>query len=75
VAGLFVIRGRPFEGYKTPLFPFTPIVFLAITAVVLLLIALRNPFQTVLGVLVVLLGLPVYYYFFKSKGDLKIWPG
>jgi APA family basic amino acid/polyamine antiporter len=67
VAGLFVIDRRDLGGYKTPLFPFTPIVFLAITAVVLLLIALKNPFQTVLGVLVVLLGLPVYYYFFNRK--------
>jgi Amino acid transporters len=67
VSGLFVICRREFEGYKTPLFPFTPIVFLAITAVVLILIALKNPFQTVLGVLVVLLGLPVYYYFFNRK--------
>lgn len=68
VAGLFVIRRRrPFEGYSTPLFPLTPIFFIAITAFVLLLIAMRNPLQSILGVLVVLLGLPVYYYFFRQK--------
>jgi APA family basic amino acid/polyamine antiporter len=69
--GLFVVQKRDFEGYKTPFFPFTPIVFLALTAVVLFLIGVGNPFQTLLGVLVVLLGLPVYYYFFLRKGDLK----
>lgn len=67
VAGLFVIRKRPFAGYATPLFPLTPIVFIAITAFVLLLIAIQNPLQSILGVAVVLLGLPVYYYFFGRK--------
>lgn len=67
VAGLFVIRKREFNGFKTPLFPFTPILFLILTAVVLLLIGLRDPLQTGLGTLVVLLGLPVYYYFFDRK--------
>jgi APA family basic amino acid/polyamine antiporter len=67
VAGLFRIRRRPFEGYKTPLFPFTPIAFLSITAMVLLLIAMGNPLQSLIGVVVVLLGLPVYYYFFGRK--------
>lgn len=67
VGGLFVVRRRDFEGYKTPFFPFTPIVFLALTAIVLLLIGFRNPFQALLGVFVVLLGLPVYYYLFRQK--------
>jgi APA family basic amino acid/polyamine antiporter len=71
VAGLFKIRKREFEGYKTILFPFTPIFFITITAIVLLMIAMRNPRQTFLGVAVVLLGLPVYYLIF-SKNKSKI---
>ena len=71
VAGLFRIRKREFHGYHTPLYPVTPIIFLAITAVVLFLIGLGNPFQTVLGTAVVLLGLPVYYYLFRKQGDLN----
>jgi basic amino acid/polyamine antiporter, APA family len=67
VAGLFKIRKREFDGYKTILFPITPIFFLTITAIVLLLIAMRNGFQTILGIAVVLLGIPVYYLIFSKN--------
>jgi basic amino acid/polyamine antiporter, APA family len=70
VAGLFRLRRRDHDGYRTPLFPATPVFFLAITAVVLLLIAARNPVQTGLGLGVTLLGLPVYYLLFvRGKKD------
>ncbi len=62
VAGIFKIHKSEFSGYKTFLYPLTPIFFLAITAIVLLMIAMKNPFQSFLGVAVVLLGLPVYYF-------------
>lgn len=67
VVGLFRIRKRPFSGYRTPIFPLTPLFFLAITAVVLFFIAMKNPKQTVVGAAVVLLGVPVYYLIFRSK--------
>jgi APA family basic amino acid/polyamine antiporter len=67
VAGLFKIRKQEFSGYKTPFFPFTPIVFLTLTAIVLFLIGMKNPLQTIFGIGVVLLGIPVYYLFFKEK--------
>ncbi len=67
VAGLFKIRKREFGGYKTILFPFTPLFFLSITLLVLLMIAMRNPFQSFLGAAVVLLGIPVYYLIFSKN--------
>jgi basic amino acid/polyamine antiporter, APA family len=67
VAGLFKIHKNEFAGYKTLLYPLTPIFFLAITAVVLLMIAMKNPFQSFLGVAVVLFGLPVYYLILGNK--------
>ncbi|MEZ5306015.1 MAG: amino acid permease [Pyrinomonadaceae bacterium] len=67
VAGIFRIRKNPSDGYETPLYPFTPIFFLSITAVVLILISMRNPLQSFLGVGVVLIGLPVYFLVFKSE--------
>ncbi len=67
VTGLFKIHKTEFTGYKTFLYPFTPIFFLLITAVVLLLIAMKNPFQSFLGVAVVLLGLPVYHFVLRQK--------
>ena len=67
VAGIFKIHKREFNGYKTVLFPFTPIFFLTITAAVLLMIAMRNPLQSFLGAAVVSLGIPVYYLIFKRN--------
>jgi len=64
VAGLFRIRSRPHDGYKTWAYPLTPVFFLFVTAVVLMLIAARNPVQTLLGIAVTLAGLPVYYLVF-----------
>ena len=71
VAGLFIIRRRDFDGYKTPFFPLTAIIFLGLTGMVLLLIFLKNPLQAILGGAVVILGLPIYYWFFRQKGNLK----
>lgn len=70
VAGLFVIRRRDFAGYRTPLYPVTPLTFLAITAIVLFFIGMRDPARTLLGTAVVLLGLPVYYFVFRKQGEL-----
>ena len=67
VAGLFKIHKLEFDGYKATLYPLTPIFFLVITALVLLLIAVQNPFQSFLGVAVVLAGIPVYYLLFRRK--------
>ena len=67
VAGLFRLRRRPHEGYRTPLYPLTPLFFLAITAFVLLLIAMQQSKETFLGLGVVTLGLPVYYLVVKRN--------
>lgn len=71
VAGIFKIHKTEFSGYKTYLFPITPIFFLAVTAIVLLLIAMKNPFQSFLGVAVVLCGLPVYYLILGKTNNLS----
>jgi basic amino acid/polyamine antiporter, APA family len=67
IAGLFKIHKREFGGYKTIFYPLTPIFFLSVTAVVLLMIAMKNPKQSFLGAAVVLSGVPVYYLIFKGK--------
>ncbi|MEO5857927.1 MAG: amino acid permease [Pyrinomonadaceae bacterium] len=71
VASLFWIRKQPHDGFKTPLYPLTPIVFLSITAVVLFFIAMRDPVTAFSGVGLVLLGLPVYYYFRSKRGQMN----
>jgi basic amino acid/polyamine antiporter, APA family len=69
VCGLFRIRKQAFDGYRTPMFPLPPIIFIAITAIVLFFIALRNPIQTVIGAVVVLLGVPVYHLIFRKTNS------
>jgi len=69
VVSLFVLRRRqPGQGvYRTPGYPVTPIVFLALIALLLFLLGGHNPKQALLGVCVVALGLPVYYLLFRRR--------
>jgi basic amino acid/polyamine antiporter, APA family len=68
VAGLFRIRRRaPAASYRTWGYPATPVVFLALVAVVLFLVAVRSPLQAALGVGIVALGAPVYYLLFRRR--------
>jgi basic amino acid/polyamine antiporter, APA family len=60
VAGLFRLP-RPAAGaFRAPGHPFTTIAFLALLATLLVLLAAGNPWQSAAGVLVVLVGTPVY---------------
>ncbi|HEX8068439.1 MAG TPA: amino acid permease [Pyrinomonadaceae bacterium] len=69
-AAVFVLRRRaPADAarYRTPGYPLTPIIFLLLIALLLVLLAASNPRQVLLGVGVVALGLPVYYLFFRRR--------
>jgi APA family basic amino acid/polyamine antiporter len=71
VAGLFVMRRRqPDAPYLTPLYPFTPAVYILLSAALLVLLAMGSPRQALLGVLVVALGLPVYYLLFRGRAPV-----
>jgi APA family basic amino acid/polyamine antiporter len=68
VAGLFVFRGRgDYAGYRAPLFPLTPAVFLVMAAIVLFFVGMQNPVETLIGAVVVLAGIPVYHLVFKPR--------
>ena len=69
VVALFKFRreDRSAIRYLTPLYPLTPIVFLAMLVGLLFLLAANNPRQAFLGVGVVALGLPVYILLFRDK--------
>jgi basic amino acid/polyamine antiporter, APA family len=64
VTSLFVLRARDSHtpNYLTPGYPFTPIVFLLLVTLILFLLGSK---QALLGVAVVALGIPVYYFFFR----------
>jgi basic amino acid/polyamine antiporter, APA family len=63
VAGLFVIRRKPQQTESIILtagYPFTPIAFLALIGIMLILLAARHPREAALGCAVVVAGWPVY---------------
>lgn len=71
VAAVFRLRKRSQEGetFLTPGYPFTPLIFLLMVSLLLFLLAANNPIQAFSGVAVVALGAPVYYLFFRHKGE------
>src|SRR5467141_2133781 len=72
VAGLFRIRRRsPDASFRTWGYPFTPVLFLVLAAVVLSLVAARSPLQAALGVGIVALGAPVYFLVFRKPLTLQ----
>lgn len=69
VAALFMFRREDGNGvrYLTPGYPVTPIVFLAMTLVLLMLLAADKPKQAFLGAAVVAIGFPVYLFLFRDR--------
>ncbi|MGA7553158.1 MAG: amino acid permease [Candidatus Acidiferrales bacterium] len=68
VAGLFVIRRRPAQSASTiltPGYPATPVAFLVLVAVMLVLLAVRSPREAILGCVVVAAGWPMYSWIRK----------
>ncbi len=73
VFALFKFRRRSADvGFLTPGYPVTPVVFLALIVVLLVLMGGSNPKQAALGVAVVLLGWPVYVFLFRRKSNEKM---
>jgi APA family basic amino acid/polyamine antiporter len=74
VAGLFVIRRKPRQEETIILtagYPFTPIAFLTLEVIMLILLATRNPREAALGSAVVLAGWPVYILSPKILGWIR----
>jgi APA family basic amino acid/polyamine antiporter len=69
VAAVYVLRRKPTNklSYKTPGYPATPLIFLALVALLLFLLAANNPQQAFWGVGVVALGWPVYHLVFRKR--------
>jgi len=73
VTALFVLRHREVGDavYRTPGYPVTPVIFLLLVAVLLLLLAGHNPLQAALGVGIVGLGAPVYFVAFRPRAHAR----
>lgn len=69
VAGVFVLRRRAANAavVLTPGYPVTPVVFLLLVLLLLVLVTAHSPRETLVGSVVVLLGVPVYLAFKKGR--------
>jgi basic amino acid/polyamine antiporter, APA family len=69
VVALFKLRRTRTRvgGFLTPGYPVTPVIFLALLLVMLVLIGGDKPKQALWGVAVVSLGFPVYLFLFRNK--------
>ena len=71
VVGLMVLRWRePLlpRPFRVPLYPLTPLLFLAISAFAMVYTAVSRPFEAMCGAVTMLLGLLLY---FAARGDGK----
>jgi basic amino acid/polyamine antiporter, APA family len=71
VGGLFLIRLRAADTgeiaiVRTPGYPLTPAIFLALITALLVLLAMENPAQALVGTLIVSMGVPVYRLFERN---------
>jgi len=66
VGGVFLLRRRG-ELLRIPGYPLTPVLFLVLVALLLVLLAGHDPLQAALGVGIVTLGAPVYLYAFRGR--------
>ena len=57
---------KPYSGYRVPMYPVIPMIFIGISLWFLGSTILGRPVQAIAGIILMVIGLPVYY-FFKSK--------
>jgi APA family basic amino acid/polyamine antiporter len=66
VASIFKLRKRTEGGYRTPLYPFTPMVYIVVMAGFLISALIYNPVDTLIGVGLTATGIP-FYFWIKPK--------
>ncbi len=80
-AAIFVLRRRvargeePAPSYRTPLYPFTPIVFILVTVVLIASDLSASGWRACAGVAIAALGAPVYLVWKRNAGRLNTRPG
>ncbi|PYS06075.1 MAG: hypothetical protein DMG12_05280 [Acidobacteria bacterium] len=71
VAALIVLRVRRPElerPFRVPLYPFTPAIFIGFSFWILTYTLWGRPKESSLGIVTVLLGLPLYFYWRRRAG-------
>jgi APA family basic amino acid/polyamine antiporter len=69
VSALFILRRRqgPTTGFQTPGYPWLPAAFVAVALVVVASAIHESPLRSVAGFGLLLLGVPVFYFFKRSR--------
>ncbi|MBN1114497.1 MAG: amino acid permease [Oligoflexia bacterium] len=73
VAGVFIIRRRNITCdceavYRTPFYPYVPLLFLLLSFWMMLYVFIQNPIQSIAGIFTLILGLLVFYFLnFREK--------
>lgn len=70
VAGVFILRKKEPDAlrpYKTFGYPFVPAIYITIASLICLCLLIYHPYTSGLGLLIVMLGLPVYYFTQKKQ--------
>lgn len=69
--GIFIFRKRNPQSdptqYKVPWYPVVPLIFIGISTWFLISTILGRPFQAIAGLILMGIGLPVYFYFKRRK--------
>ncbi len=71
VAGIFIVRARKLHleaTYLTWGYPYTPIVFVAVSVWMLVFVVLDKPFESLVGVFILAIGLGIYYQVERRSG-------
>ena len=69
-ATIFIFRKRKLSsdtGYKTPLYPLPPLFFIAISIWFVVNTLIEKPEQAIAGIIMLGLGIPIYYYWKNKK--------
>jgi APA family basic amino acid/polyamine antiporter len=72
VAGLFMLRrrmGAP-DGFRTPGYPWLPAFFVLVSVIVVYSVVREAPLRAAAGAGLLLLGVPVYYWFRRSSANV-----
>ncbi len=67
VFGLFKLRQKGLSKLKLPGYPLTPILFILTSVIMLVLSFMERPVESSIAILTILVGIPAYYLFGKSK--------
>ena len=73
VASIFKLRKRTKrKGYRTPLFPVTPLIYIVVMAGFLISAVIYNPIDTLIGVALTATGIPFYFWILTTKKQSSI---